>query len=246
VPECLLIEPTETESKETLDAFVDAMAQILEEARNEPDKVRGAPYTTPVRRLDDVRAARQLDVAWKPARRMSALICGSIAYDNIMVFQGRFQDQILPDQIHVLNVSFLVPALRREFGGCAANIAYNLACWATRATRWPPWATTLRPIGTGCGAKGVPLDTCASCPRFLDRGGLHHHRSRRQPDHGLSPRRHGARAPEQGAGRRRHRWGMVSPDGRQAMIDHGEQFAAAGIPFVFDPGQGLPMFGPRN
>ena len=66
VPECLLIEPTESESRETLDIFVDAMAQILEEARNEPDKVRGAPYTTPVRRLDDVRAARQLDVAWKP------------------------------------------------------------------------------------------------------------------------------------------------------------------------------------
>ena len=66
VPECLLIEPTETESKETLDAFVEAMAAILEEARAEPDKVKGAPYTTPVRRLDDVRAARQLDVAWKP------------------------------------------------------------------------------------------------------------------------------------------------------------------------------------
>jgi glycine dehydrogenase subunit 2 len=67
VPECLLIEPTETESKETLDAFVDAMVQILSEARNEPDKLRGAPHTTPVRRLDDVRAARQLDVAWQPA-----------------------------------------------------------------------------------------------------------------------------------------------------------------------------------
>jgi glycine dehydrogenase subunit 2 len=67
VPECLLIEPTETESKEALDAFADAMGRILEEARNEPDTVRGAPHTTPVRRLDDVRAARQLDVAWKPA-----------------------------------------------------------------------------------------------------------------------------------------------------------------------------------
>jgi len=66
VPECLLIEPTESESREVLDAFVDAMAQILDEARNEPDTVRGAPYTTPVRRLDDVRAARQLDIAWKP------------------------------------------------------------------------------------------------------------------------------------------------------------------------------------
>jgi glycine dehydrogenase subunit 2 len=67
VPECLLIEPTETESKETLDAFVEAMANILAEARTEPEKVKGAPYSTPVRRLDDVRAARQLDVAWKPA-----------------------------------------------------------------------------------------------------------------------------------------------------------------------------------
>jgi glycine dehydrogenase subunit 2 len=67
VPECLLVEPTETESKETLDAFIEAMAKILAEARSEPGKVRGAPYTTPVRRLDDVRAARQLDVAWKPA-----------------------------------------------------------------------------------------------------------------------------------------------------------------------------------
>ena len=67
VPECLLIEPTETESKETLDAFVEAMARILAEARTEPEKVKGAPYSTPVRRLDDVRAARQLDVAWKPA-----------------------------------------------------------------------------------------------------------------------------------------------------------------------------------
>jgi glycine dehydrogenase subunit 2 len=66
VPECLLIEPTETESKEALDAFVAAMAAILDEARNTPDKVKGAPYSTPVRRLDDVRAARQLDVAWTP------------------------------------------------------------------------------------------------------------------------------------------------------------------------------------
>ncbi len=68
VPECLLIEPTETESKETLDAFVEAMAAILEEAKTEPETVRGAPHTTPVRRLDDVRAARQLDLAWKPGQ----------------------------------------------------------------------------------------------------------------------------------------------------------------------------------
>ena len=67
VPECLLIEPTETESKQTLDAFVDAMTQILEEARFNPEKVSGAPWTLPVRRLDDVKAARELDLTWKPA-----------------------------------------------------------------------------------------------------------------------------------------------------------------------------------
>jgi glycine dehydrogenase subunit 2 len=67
VPECLLIEPTETEPKEALDGFVEAMTQIRKEAEETPEKVKGAPYTLPLRRLDDVRAARQLDVAWKPA-----------------------------------------------------------------------------------------------------------------------------------------------------------------------------------
>ena len=67
VPECLLIEPTETESKQTLDAFVQAMGEILREAREQPDLVKTAPHTTPVRRLDDVKAARELDLAWRPA-----------------------------------------------------------------------------------------------------------------------------------------------------------------------------------
>ena len=67
VPECLLIEPTESETKETLDRFVDALVEIREEARQDADKVKGAPYTLPVRRLDDVKAARQLDLAWRPA-----------------------------------------------------------------------------------------------------------------------------------------------------------------------------------
>ena len=67
MPECLLIEPTETESKQTLDAFVQAMGEILREAREQPDLVKTAPHTTPVRRLDDVKAARELDLAWRPA-----------------------------------------------------------------------------------------------------------------------------------------------------------------------------------
>lgn len=178
--------------------------------------------------------------------RMSALICGSIAYDNIMVFQGRFQDQILPDQIHVLNVSFLVPALRREFGGCAANIAYNLRLlgdvgypMATVGHDFGPYRDWLR-------ERGVPLDhvrqlgdswtaVCYITTDLADNqitafhpGAMEHaHVNKIPADAGI-------------------RWGMVSPDGRQAMIDHAEQFAAAGIPFVFDPGQGLPMFGARE
>jgi hypothetical protein len=74
---------------------------------------------------------------------MAAVICGSLAFDTIMTFEGRFSEQILPDQLHILNVSFLVPALRRDFGGCAGNIAYSLkANWAARPCPWPPWATT--------------------------------------------------------------------------------------------------------
>lgn len=177
---------------------------------------------------------------------MSALICGSIAYDNIMVFQGRFQDQILPDQIHVLNVSFLVPALRREFGGCAANIAYNLRLLGDVGYPMATVGHDFGPYRDWLSERGVPLDhvrqlgdswtaVCYITTDLADNqitafhpGAMEHAHVNKVPaDAGI-------------------RWGMVSPDGRQAMIDHAEQFAAAGIPFVFDPGQGLPMFGARE
>jgi adenosine kinase len=177
---------------------------------------------------------------------MSALICGSIAYDNIMVFQGRFQDQILPDQIHVLNVSFLVPALRREFGGCAANIAYNLALLGDVGY---PMATVGRDFGPyrdWLQRHGVPLDhvrelseswtaVCYITTDLADNQITAFHP-------GAMEHAHLNTVPADGG----IRWGMVSPDGRQAMLDHAEQFAAAGIPFVFDPGQGLPMFGAQE
>ncbi|NHA15127.1 carbohydrate kinase family protein [Thioalkalivibrio sp. XN279] len=174
---------------------------------------------------------------------MSALICGSIAYDNIMVFQSRFQDQILPDQIHVLNVSFLVPALRREFGGCAANIAYNLGLLGETGYPMATVGHDFAPYREWLGARGVPLDFVRELRdswtavayittdladnqiTAFHPGAMQHAHINAVPAHaGI-------------------RWGMVSPDGRQGMIDHAEQFAAAGIPFIFDPGQGLPMFG---
>jgi adenosine kinase len=173
---------------------------------------------------------------------MSALICGSVAYDNIMVFKGRFQDQILPDQIHVLNVSFLVPALRREFGGCAANIAYNLRLlgdagypMATVGRDFAPYRDWLR-------ARGVPLDHVReledswTAVGYITTDLADNQITAFHP--GAMEQAHLNVVPAGGA----FRWGMVSPDGRQAMLDHAEQFAAAGIPFIFDPGQGLPMF----
>lgn len=174
---------------------------------------------------------------------MSALICGSVAYDNIMVFQGRFQDQILPDQIHVLNVSFLVPALRREFGGCAANIAYNLRLLGDTGYPMATVGHDFAPYRSWLGERGVPLDYVRE---LSDRWTAVAYITTDLADNQITAFHPGAmeqahlNAVPADAG---IRWGMVSPDGRQAMIDHAEQFAAAGIPFIFDPGQGLPMFG---
>jgi adenosine kinase len=173
---------------------------------------------------------------------MSALICGSIAYDNIMVFQGRFQDQILPDQIHVLNVSFLVPALRREFGGCAANIAYNLGLlgdvgypMATVGHDFGPYRDWLR-------QHKVPLDYVRELSEawtavaYITTDLVDNQITAFHP--GAMEQAHLNHVPAKAG----IRWGMVSPDGRRGMLEHAEQFAAAGIPFIFDPGQGLPMF----
>ena len=174
---------------------------------------------------------------------MSALICGSIAYDNIMVFQGRFQDQILPDQIHMLNVSFLVPALRREFGGCAANIAYNLKLLGETGYPMATVGHDFAPYRDWLGRHGVPLDYVRELSDSWTAVG---YITTDLADNQITAFHPGAmqhahlNAVPEDAG---IRWGMVSPDGRQGMIEHAEQFAAAGTPFVFDPGQGLPMFG---
>ena len=173
---------------------------------------------------------------------MSALICGSIAFDTIMVFHDRFRNHILPEQVHILNVSFLVPELRREFGGCAGNIAYNLALLGGAG----------RPMGT-------VGDDFAPYAEWLDRNGIARDHVRVVPgtytaqayittdqdDNQITAFHPGAMSHahlnrvEDAPGTT---IGLVSPDGRQGMIEHAEQFAAAGIPFVFDPGQGLPMF----
>ncbi|HEX4023341.1 MAG TPA: carbohydrate kinase family protein [Steroidobacteraceae bacterium] len=172
-----------------------------------------------------------------------ALICGSVALDTIMVFGDRFKNHILPDKIHMLNVSFLVPQLRREYGGCAGNIAYGLRLLGDQGY---PMATVGRDFGPykeWMGHNGVPMDYI----KVIDA----EHTAQAFITTDLEDNQITAFHP--GAMQLSHlnrvgdaagiTVGIVAPDGRDGMIQHAEQFAAAGIPFIFDPGQGLPMFG---
>ena len=259
VPECLLIEPTETESRRRPRCLRRRrMIEIRDAAYRDAAEVKAAPLTMPVRRLDDVRAAKRPrpDLAEQAGGTprpppddqgvtpVPALICGSIAYDNIMVFQGRFQEHILPDQIHILNVSFLVPDMRREFGGCAGNIAYNLRLLGGEPLIMATVGGDFEPLrALAARAAASSRDSRARGRGRLHRAGLHHHRPRRQPDHRLPSGRDEPLAPERACRRDGGiTLGIVAPDGREACSQHAAQFAAAGIPFIFDPGQGLPMF----
>ncbi len=173
---------------------------------------------------------------------MSALICGSFAYDTIMVFHDHFKNHILPEQVHILNVSFLVPDMRREFGGCAGNIAYNLNLLGGDGR---PMGT----VGKDFGPYAEWMDRCGISREHVramdDEYTAQAYITTDQDDNQIT-------AFHPGAMNLSHEnrvddtngttIGMVSPDGRQGMIEHAEQFAAAGIPFVFDPGQGMPMF----
>jgi len=172
---------------------------------------------------------------------MSALLCGSIAYDTIMVFEDRFRNHILPDQVHILNVAFHVPTLRREFGGCAGNIAYNLAQlgvdarpMATVGEDFAPYAAWMDRCGIGRAlVHTVPGTFTAQA--FITTDLDDNQITAFHP--GAMDHSHVCPVPGDG-----FRIAMVSPDGKQGMTEHAEQLAEAGIPFVFDPGQGLPLF----
>lgn len=173
---------------------------------------------------------------------MRTLICGSIAYDTIMVFGDRFKNHILPDQIHILNVAFLVPDMRREFGGCAGNIAYSLKMlggdpliMATVGEDDQPYAYRLDKLrlsrqhirqieGSFTAQAFITTDLDDNQITAFHPGAM-----------SFSHRNHVADADDVGLG-------IVAPDGREGMIQHALEFAEAGIPFIFDPGQGLPMF----
>jgi adenosine kinase len=174
----------------------------------------------------------------------AALICGSVAYDTILQFQDRFKSHILPDKIHILNVSFLVPDMRREFGGCAANIAYSLKLLGDRGVPMATAGHDFAPYRERMVAQGIPVD----CVRVVDDTFTAQAFITTDLDDnqitafhpGAMQHAHLNRVSDAGPG---IALGIVAPDGRQAMIEHAAQFAAAKIPFIFDPGQGLPMFG---
>ena len=174
---------------------------------------------------------------------MSALICGSLAFDTITTFPGRFAQHILPEQVHILNVSFLVPSLRREFGGCAGNIAYNLfqlggeplimatlgrddgANYLDRLKTWGLNTEFVRMIDAQYTAQAIIItDTDNNQITAFHPGAMQEAHSQSVP------------------AKNDIRIAIVAPDGREAMLTHAAQLAAAHIPFIFDPGQGLPMF----
>ena len=173
---------------------------------------------------------------------MTALICGSLAFDTIMGFEGRFADQILPQQLHILNVSFLVPSLRRDFGGCAGNIAYSLKLlggeplpMATVGQDGADYLQRLQGLGIRAdGIREVPDSYTAQAMIMTDRDNnqitAFHPGAMNQAHLNVIDASLNARI------------AIIAPDGRDAMLQHAAQLHAAGIPFVFDPGQGLPMF----
>lgn len=177
---------------------------------------------------------------------MAAVICGSLAFDTIMTFEGRFAEQILPEQLHILNVSFLVPALRRDFGGCAGNIAYGLKLLGGE----PLPMATVGSDGYGYIARMQSLGISTEYVREVDETYTAQAMIMTDRDNNQITAFH------PGAMMHAHvtridarpdvKLGIISPDGREAMVEHAAQFAAARIPFVFDPGQGLPMFDGRE
>jgi adenosine kinase len=174
---------------------------------------------------------------------MAALICGSLAYDTVMVYPGRFRDHILPDKIHLLSVSFVVPTLRRYFGGCAGNIAYNLRllgcdghAMGTVGHDFGPYRDWMEQNGMSLrhvrvmeeeytAQAYITTDLDANQLTAFHPGAMTHSWRLEVPDDGSIT------------------IGVLAPDGREGMVAHAEEFARAGIPFIFDPGQAMTLFG---
>ena len=173
---------------------------------------------------------------------MSALICGSLAYDTIMVFPDQFKNHILPDKVHILNVSFLVPRMRREFGGCAGNIAYNLKLLGGDPIPMATVGQDFGPYREWFTEQDIRLDQV----KVIDE--LFTPQAFITTDHDNNQ----ITAFHPGAMMRSYEnhvkdvkgvtFGIVSPDGREGMLQNAKEFAEGNIPFIFDPGQAMPLF----
>src|ERR1700736_1209117 len=179
--------------------------------------------------------------------RKAALVCGSVAYDSILVFPDRFKSHLLPDKLHMLNVSFLVPEMRREFGGCAANIAYGLKLLGDLGLAMATAGHDFAPYRERMVSKGIPVDYIKvveesfTAQAFITTDIDDNQITAFHP--GAMQYAHINKVFDAAGSNARIALGIVAPDGRQAMIEHAAQFTAAKIPFIFDPGQGMPMFG---
>jgi len=177
---------------------------------------------------------------------MTALICGSVAYDTVMVFEGHFKDHILADRIHMLNVAFLVPGLRRNFGGCAGNIGYNLKLlggdgkvMATVGSDFGPYRAWMHNCGLSLdhirqledeytAQAYITTDADNNQITAFHPGAMNHAHVNKVPkDAGI-------------------KLGIVAPESHVGMLEHAAQFAAAGIPFIFDPGQAMTLLKPED
>jgi adenosine kinase len=173
---------------------------------------------------------------------MTSLICGSVAYDTIMSFDGRFSEALLADQLHKINVAFLVPTMRREFGGCAGNIAYNLKLlggdpliMATIGQDGAPYLDRLDKLGISNRCIQT-VDASFTAQAFITTDADSNQITAFHP--GAMTFSHQNRVADAGA----VQYAIVAPDGRDGMLQHARDCASLNIPFIFDPGQGLPMF----
>jgi adenosine kinase len=174
---------------------------------------------------------------------MTALICGSVAYDTVMVFEGEFKDHILADRIHMLNVAFLVPALRRNFGGCAGNIAYNLKLLGGDGKVMATVGHDFGPYRAWMHDNGLPAEFVRELPdeytaqAYITTDAANNQITAFHP--GAMNRAHLNEVPRSAG----ITLGIVAPESHRGMLEHASQFAAAGIPFVFDPGQAMTLLG---
>ncbi len=173
---------------------------------------------------------------------MATLVCGSLAFDTIMVFPDQFKNHILPDKVHILNVSFLVPRMRREFGGCAGNIAYNLKLLGGDPIPMATVGQDFGPYRDWFAEMGIPLDQVKEIPElftpqaFITTDYDNNQITAFHPGAMMrSYENHVRDVPNVS-------FGIVSPDGRDGMLQNSKEFAEAGIPFIFDPGQAMPLF----